>query len=136
MELFAQYQTTIWVFGLTAALFLIQFIIYDIAALKAKHTPGHQVKEDHGSFLFRANRAMANSNETLALFVLISLFAMFSQTDADWVNACTLAYLAGRVGHMLFYYFNLSILRSLAFVVSFLAMLGMLGLAFYTQLFA
>lgn len=134
MDIFANYQTTVWVFGLTAALFLVQFIIYDIAALKAKHTPGHQVKEDHGIFLFRAHRAMANSNETLALFILNSLFAILSQANADWVNACAIGYLAGRVGHMVFYYLNLSILRSLAFVVSFLAMLVMLGFTFFSLL--
>ena len=47
------------------ALVLTQVLVADIAHMKAKHVPGMPVTGGHASFLFRAVRAHANTNENL-----------------------------------------------------------------------
>ena len=43
---------------------------------------------------------------------------LLSSASADLLNIAVWVYLTGRVLHMLFYYINLKILRSIAFVIS------------------
>ncbi|MCO7187961.1 MULTISPECIES: MAPEG family protein [unclassified Pseudoalteromonas] len=123
-ELLAPYQLSILVLGLSGALFLIQLAIVDIVAIKQKHPPGVAVAQDPDDWLFRCNRVFANSNETVGIFVLVILFAMFSGADPRWLNTIALTYLFSRVGHMLCYYFGQKILRSVAFGVCYLSLLG------------
>ena len=125
MEFVAPYQTTVLILGLTGCLLCLQFIILDIVAIKEKHIPGFAIKESHSSFLFRAYRAYANSTETVGVLLLFSVFAIFSQADPAWLNTSAIVYFAGRIAHMLFYYFDLKLLRSTAFVVGLLGMLSM-----------
>lgn len=125
MVLIEPYKMTILVLGLAGFLFWIQLAIVDIVSIKAKHTPGFTIAQDHGSLLFRAHRVLANSNESAATLILFALFSILSSAHATWLNGCALAYLIGRVGHMIFYYSNLKILRSLAFAISFAGLLGM-----------
>lgn len=96
----------------------------DIVGLKRGHTPGTAVTAGHDDFLFRSNRAFANSNETVGILVLFMLFAIFSSANPVWVNNLSLVYFFGRVGHMVFYYANLQLMRSVAFVVSAIGLLG------------
>ncbi len=124
MDVLEPYRVTVFVLGLTGILFWLQLAVADIAGIRAKHTPGFTVEQDHDSFLFRANRAIANSNESAVVFALLTAFALLSSANAAWLNGLTVAYLSGRVGHMLFYYANLKLLRSAAFAVSFLGLLG------------
>lgn len=133
MEWIASYQTTVMVLGSTGFLIWLQLVVMDVASIKAKHTPGYAIEQNHSSFLFRASRAFANSNETIGILILSSLFAMLSAANPEWVNASAAVYLAGRVGHMLCYYTNLKLVRSFAFTVSFVALLSifMAGLWVY-----
>lgn len=125
MEILEPYKITVLVLGLSGLVFLVQLAIADIVAIKARHTPGFTVEQNHDSFLFRCHRALANSNESASILILVSLFSMFSSANAAWLNGFAVVYLLGRVGHMVFYYCNLKALRSLAFAILFIALLGM-----------
>jgi len=125
VEFLTAYQPTILVFGLTGLLMWVQLAIYDVHAIKSKHTPGFAVEQSHGDLLFRLNRAFANSNETVAIFILFALFGMLSNAIPEWLNYSAIAYFAGRVGHMISYYLNYCLLRSISFGCSFIALLSL-----------
>lgn len=125
MVLIEPYKLTVVVLGLAGFLFWIQLTIADMASIRAKHIPGFMIEQDHGSFLFRSHRVLANSNESAAILILFALFGILSSANPAWLNGCALAYLVGRVGHMTFYYSNLKIARSVAFAISFCSLLGM-----------
>lgn len=123
MEFLPEYKFSVLVLGLTGVLFLLQLLVLDIAGIKARQIPGYAIQASHSSFLFRASRALANSNESAAILLLLLLFALLSQADAWWTNLGALVYLAGRVGHMICYYANIKLARSLAFGVSLIGLL-------------
>ena len=126
MELFEPYKITLLVSGLTGLMMLIQILIADVAAIKEQHTPGYPVKPDHSSFLFRAARAHANTNESIAVFILFALFGVFSASNAFYLNAFSAIYLVSRIGHMCFYYGNIKLARSISFPFSLIGLIGML----------
>jgi len=125
MEIIEPYKLTVLVLGLTGFLFWVQLAVVDVIGIKEKHTPGFSIEQSHNSFIFRANRALANSNESIGILILLTLFAMLSSANPAWLNGFAIAYWVGRVAHMSFYYFNLKLLRSGAFAISFSALLGM-----------
>jgi len=124
----APYAPTIWALGTTGGLLLIQILVADIAGIRVHHAPGTPVPADPTSFLFRAVRAHANTNESVAVFILLALFGILSMVSVSTLNILAWVYVAGRVGHMLFYYAGIAPLRSVSFAVSILALLGMLVL--------
>lgn len=125
MEFNEAYKTTVLVLGLSGFLFWIQLALVDILGIKLKHTPGFTVEQSHSSFLFRANRVLANSNESIGILILLSLFSMLSSVNPEWLNGFAVTYFVGRVLHMACYYLNLKLLRSASFAISFVALLGM-----------
>lgn len=125
MELFDPYKITILVSGLIGLLMLIQIIVADIAAIKGQHTPGYPIKPDHNSFLFRAARAHANTNESIAVFALFVLFGVLSAANAFYLNTFSVIYFVGRVAHMGFYYGNLKLARSISFPLGLIGLVGM-----------
>ncbi|EGR1514374.1 MAPEG family protein [Vibrio vulnificus] len=125
MELINQYSTSVLVLGLSGMLFFIQLLVADVTSIKQGHTPGISVNAGHESFLFRSSRAFANSNETVGILVLFMLFAIFSSANPLWINSLSLMYLFGRIGHMIFYYANFQLMRSVSFVVSAIGLIGM-----------
>lgn len=120
MEFISPYQTTVLVLGLSALLFLIQLTIADVLSIRAKHTPGFAIEQDHGQLLFRTHRAFANSNETIGILLLLTSFGILSGASPDWLNAAAIIYFIGRVLHMVFYYLNLALMRSIAFSISYI----------------
>lgn len=124
MDVLSQYSASVLVLGLTGLLLFVQLIVADVTGIKQGHTPGTAVADDPNTFIFRANRAFANTNETLGILLLFIAFAVLSAGDPQLVNGFAMLYLAGRVGHMLFYYANIKLLRSIAFAVSTAALLG------------
>jgi uncharacterized MAPEG superfamily protein len=122
------YAPTVLAMGVNAALFLVQILVVDFAGIKARHVPGTPVPADHGSFLFRAVRAHANTNESLAGFVLLALFGMLSGAPALAFNLVAWTYVLGRAGHMACYYADLRTARSMFFGVGLAALLVMLAL--------
>jgi uncharacterized MAPEG superfamily protein len=131
LEYIEPYKVTVLIMGLTGLVSLIQLLIVDFAAIKLKHTPGFPVLSDHSSFLFRASRAHADTNETIGAFILLSCFGVLSSGSAAWLNGFAIAYFVGRILHMCCYYGGLSIARSASFAVSLVGLTGMfvIGLA-------
>ena len=120
------YAPTVWAMGIMGGLILLQLIVFDVAGIQTGHVPGATVSGGHESFLFRAARAHANTTESIAVFILLALFGILHNAAPGWLNVCAMVFVAGRVGHMLCYYAGIGILRSAAFVVAFLALVGML----------
>src|SRR5438876_9648023 len=112
--------------GATGGVLLIQLLVLDVAGLKVRHRPGTPVEADHGNFLFRASRAHANTNESIAAFILLALFGVLSAAPAGWLNTLAWVYVLARIAHMLCYYANVQLLRSLSFGVGLVALLGLL----------
>lgn len=83
MEFLTPYKWSILVIGLVG---LIQLIIADVVALKAKHTPGFPIEATHNSFVFRATRAFMNTNESVSIFILLLTFAILLGGAPSWVN--------------------------------------------------
>ncbi len=125
MELFEPYKITILVMGLAGLVFLLQIIIVDVLGIKAKHVPGYPIPSDHSDLLFRASRTLSNTNESVAIFILFVGFAILSSANPHWLNISAVVYLVGRVAHMVFYYSNLQLCRSIAFAVSLIGLLAM-----------
>lgn len=120
------YAPTIWAMGALTALLLIQILVVDVASIKGKHPPGMPVAADHKDFLFRAVRAHANTNESIAGFVLLALFGVLSAASPAWLNGLAWVYVIGRLGHMLCYYADLKLLRSTSFSIALAALVAML----------
>ncbi len=127
MEYLSAYNFTIIAMGSIGLLLLLQLIIFDVVAIKAKHTPGSSIQVDHSNFIFRAYRAHANTNESIAIFILFALFGMLSSASPMWLNIFSGTYLLGRLGHMLCYYAGFSDARSICFGISTVGLLGMFG---------
>lgn len=130
----AAYAPTIWAMGLVGGLLLIQLLVADLVGLKSGHVPGKIVDADSGSFFFRVTRAHANTNESIASFILITIFAMNSPLSPYWVNAMSWLYLVSRIAHMSFYYTAHQPLRSIAFGLSLLTLFSLLFASAYAWL--
>ena len=125
-EWLVPYVSTVWALGMSGALLLIQLLVVDLAGIKARHRPGTPVEADHGDFLFRATRAHANTNESVAAFILLVLFGVLSAASPGWLNALSWVYVVARVAHMVCYYAGFQLPRSVAFGVGLAALFGML----------
>lgn len=123
------YSLTILAMLATATLFIVQMLVLDVAGIRAKHVPGAPVPADHANFLFRATRAHANTNESLAAFVLLVAIALFSAASPKWTAAFAWLYVGGRTGHMLCYYADLRLARSASFGISLIALIALLVLS-------
>jgi uncharacterized MAPEG superfamily protein len=125
MELFDPYKITILVSGLTGLMMLIQIIVADVAAIKGQHTPGYPIKADHKTFVFRAARTHANTNESIAIFALFVLFGVLSSSNAFYLNIFSVIYFVSRIAHMCFYYGNFKLARSISFPFALIGLVGM-----------
>jgi len=134
MDFIIPYNVTVLVLGLTGFLFWIQLAIADVVAIKVKHVPGFSIAQNHSDFLFRSHRVLANSNESVGILILFSLFSILSTASPTWLNASALLYLTGRIAHMIFYYLDVKVLRSVAFAISFVGLLGMFGAGLFRWL--
>ncbi len=120
------YMPTIWAMAAMGSLLLVQVLVVDLVGIKAGHKPGTPVVPDSDSFLFRATRAHANSNESIAIFIIFALVGVLTAVPADWLNYAAWGYLLSRVVHMLSYYANWPLARSIAFGFSLAGLFGML----------
>lgn len=119
-----------WTLGAMAAMggmMLVQILIVDFAGIRARHLPGAPVPVDHKNILFRATRAHANTNESIAVFILLAAVGVLAGARAEWLAWLTWTYVGARLLHMLFYYADLRWQRSTAFGVGLVALLGMFG---------
>jgi uncharacterized MAPEG superfamily protein len=126
-EIVATYHTTLAAYVALATLFLIQTIVMDVTAIRAKHVPGMPVTSGHDSLHFRATRAHANTNENFPIFLVLTLTAMLLGASPWWTNALAGTFVASRLVHMLAYYLDLRLLRSAAFGIGLTALVGLLA---------
>ena len=126
-EALAPYETAVLILGGYGFLAMLQLLVADVVAIRAKHVPGTPVAGDHGDFLFRVTRAHANTIESIGAVILIAGFAIAIGADPDSVNRSLAAFLAFRVLHMAAYYLDIRILRSVAFALSVVALLTTFG---------
>jgi hypothetical protein len=75
------YLPSLGAMTVTGLLILVQLIIADISAIKAKHRPGMPLPADAKTFVFRAARAHANSNESVACFILFIATGILAPYD-------------------------------------------------------
>lgn len=126
-ELPSVYGPAVLALGAAGGLLLLQLVVADVAGIRAGHVPGAPVATDHASFLFRAVRAHANTNESVAAFVLLLLFAMLSSASPAWVNGLAWAWVGARAAHTAFYWADVRVMRSVAFGVSLTALVALLA---------
>ncbi len=120
MEAFASYHGALSVLAATGLMMFVQVLVADVAGMRAGHQPGHPVAADRASFHFRATRALANTNESVALFLCLAVAGVLLGADSGKLNAGAYVYLAGRLGHMAMYYADIAVARSIAFAVALL----------------
>ena len=121
----ALYAGTLSALVITGIMMMLQVMVADLASIKSKHPPGVPIPADSASFLFRSSRAFANTNETIAIFILFAVTGVLISADPTTLCVGAWAYLACRVLHMLSYYANLKLIRSTVFGLSLVALLVM-----------
>lgn len=129
MNIDIAYLPSVWALCCTGLLILIQLIIADVAGIKAKHRPGMPMEADARRFVFRAMCAHANTNESVACFMLFVVAGILANADSLWLNSFAWLYVGCRVAHMLFYYWHIPWLRSLSFGISLAALLGLFAIS-------
>ncbi len=131
MEMTQMYESTILALGAMALLMFAQLIFADMVGIKSKHPPGGLVATDHKNLLFRATRTVANTNESVAIFVLAALFCILSSTSPNLTAYASWGFVAARLLYAVCYYNNFQVLRSVIFGISLLFILALLliGLA-------
>lgn len=127
LEPLAPYASALLALGLFGALHLSQLLVADVVAIRRGHTPGTPIEGGHDDFLFRAARAHANTNESVGAAILVSIFAIGVAGDPLWVGRLLWAFLGFRAVHMLAYYLDVRLLRSLAFGLGVGALLMVFG---------
>lgn len=123
------YESTIMAMGVMAGLMLLQLLIADAVGIKAKHSPGSAVVANHDDFLFRATRTVANTNESIAIFLLASLFCILAHANPAYTATAAWGFVVARAVYAACYYFDFRLLRSVIFGLSllFLAALLVIG---------
>ncbi len=130
MELIQEYSHTVSALGGMALLLLVQLLIADIIGIRRRHTPGSPVAADHSNLLFRASRAVANTNESIAVFILAVLFCILSQASPAYTAYAAWGFVLSRAIYAVLYYGNLQTPRSVLFGVSILFIVALLILGF------
>ena len=112
----------------SCVLALVQLLAADLIGLRAGHTPGHPVAADHDNLHFRSVRAIANLNESFAIFVGLTVVAMAASADPFWSGAFAWLYLLGRIGHGVCYYADWRTPRSICFGLAIVGLVLLAGL--------
>ena len=128
-EFLVPYASVIAALAAMGLLFLVQVLMADVASIRAGHVPGTPVGGGHESFLFRATRAHANTNENLTFFLLAALTAVFAGASPRWSAVFAWSFVAARLVHMVAYYTDIRTVRSAAFALGLIATAGLLVLA-------
>lgn len=126
------YELTIYSWGALGLLLLVQLLVADILGIKSGHVPGTPPEPSHANALFRASRVVANTNESIAAYLVLVLFCIFSGADATYTAYFSWAYVTGRSVYAICYYFNRPTLRSMSFGITLLVLVGMLVIGVVT----
>ena len=130
----ATYASSILGLGVLAALMLVQVVIADVVGILRRHIPGTPVEPAHSDSLFRVTRTVANTNETVVIFVCALLFCML--TNASPINTAyaTWSYVGCRFIYAACYYSNQQTLRSIAFGMSLIALASLIVIGISTNI--
>lgn len=123
----ALYKPTLAALAAMGGLLLIQLSVADFFGIRERHPAGHPVTPDPAKIFFRTTRAAANTNESIAVFILLALAGILIAANAVFLNGFAWLYVAGRIAHMIAYYANQARLRSAFFGVAVLGLVGMLA---------
>lgn len=120
------YKITIYSLAGLAALAIIQLLVADVIGIISKHVPGTPIVPDHSDRHFRASRAVANLNESVAVFILLVIFCIFSGASPAYTAIGAWGYVTARTVYAALYYLNLQTLRSITFGLSLVFLLSLL----------
>ena len=129
MEIAQTYEYTIYAMISMALLMFFQVIVADVVGIRTKHTPGAAVQSDHNDLLFRVDRTVSNTNESIAIFILAIIICILSNAPANYTCYAAWAFVISRSVYTVFYYVNLKALRSVMFAVSMLSLASLLVIA-------
>ena len=127
------YAGSVAAFGAAAALMLVQLVIADVTGIVRKHAPGTAVREDHSDVLFRVTRTVANTNESIGIFVCALLFCVLAAASPWYTAVAAWAYVGFRLVYAICYYSNLQTARSIAFGLSVASLLALLIIGTVTR---
>ena len=122
MNLLSSYPYLVAAFGSLAFIMLAQLLVADIVGIRSKHIPGTSVVDDHKSLLFRVGRTVANTNESIAIFILASAFCVACSASPFATGICAWVYVIARLLYALCYYMDWRLMRSVIFGISLLAL--------------
>ena len=126
MDIVQNYEMTIYAIGGLALLLLFQLLVADVVGILSKHTPGSTIGGGHSNLLFRVSRTVANTNESIAIFILATLFCILSGASPTYTAYAAWGFVLSRALYAVCYYSNLQTLRSATFAISLLCLLGLL----------
>lgn len=124
-ELVHAFPGTVLAWILVGVLLVVQVLVADVTGMRRKKAPGAAADGGHDDFLWRAERAYRNTNETLGAFILLTAAAIAVDAHPVAVNGLALAFAAARAGHMVCYWADLRIARSVCWAASALALAGL-----------
>ena len=127
MDVFSAYSESVIALGVLAVLMLVQLLIADVIGIKQKHIPGTSVPSDHKLLLFRATRTVANTNESIGIFLVAFVFAVLSGASTSWVGYSVWGFVIARAIYALMYYADRRMMRSIVFVFVLLSMLSLIA---------
>lgn len=120
------YSSSIATLAVIAGTMLVQLVVADATGILRKHVPGTKVSDDHNDLLFRVSRTVANTNESIAIFVCALLFCILSGASPEFTAYAAWAYVCSRIAYAFAYYSDLRLLRSICFGLSALALFALL----------
>lgn len=126
-DLGINYSSVLAAWVVLGGLMLAQALVADVMGIRSKHTPGMPVAGGHDDAFFRAVRAHANTLENVPIFVVLSLACMLLGASPGATATLAWIFVGARLGHMLAYYADVRMVRSAAFAIGFLALLGLLA---------
>lgn len=124
------YSSAITALGTLSVVMLVQLLIADVTGIRQRHTPGSPVDADHNSILFRVTRTVANTNESIAIFICALLFCMLVAAHPTYTGYAAWTFVIARIVYAGCYYSNQQLLRSSVFGLSLLALAGLMVLGF------
>lgn len=131
MDIFEQFQQLAMAAGAMALLMLMQILVIDVLGILAKHVPGTPIDANHESLIFRASRVVANTNESIAVFVLAVMFCVLMEASPLYTSTAAWGFVVSRVLYALCYYLNFKLFRSVVFGVSLLFLFVLLAIGIF-----
>lgn len=109
------YRPALFAAALVAALFMLQTLVGFISRRRARHPGGVPVEGGHDVWLWRVDRARANTVEVIGNFALLLGLGVLLRASPSGVAVGAVVFAASRLLHMGFYYANWQRPRSVAF---------------------